>query len=59
MPLHHIIKKLYEEPKSETTTDNSEAFLASLNLPSLSKDEAWQIISDVTETEIHEAIKNY
>lgn len=50
-------KKLYEEPKLNTLNDKSEAFLTSLNLPSLSEDEALQMTSDITETEIQEAIK--
>lgn len=41
----------------KTTNDNCEAILASLHLHSLSEDEALQIISDITETEIREAIK--
>ena len=50
-------KELYEETRSKTKKDNSEAFLSNLHLPSLSEDEALQMISDITETEVRDAIK--
>lgn len=53
-------KKLYEEPNSindDEIKHKCDTFLKNLNLPTLSKEEALSMISDVTENEIREAIR--
>lgn len=50
-------KELYKDIRSKTKNSNPEAFLSSLHLPSLSGDEASQMISENTKTEIQDAIK--
>lgn len=48
---------LYKEPKSQTTTDNTNIFLKNLELPVLSEDASLQMISPITDEEIRNAIK--
>lgn len=51
-------KNLYENPKQQTDDVKIEAFLTGLDLPSLTDAEALEIVSDITEKEVREAIKN-
>lgn len=48
---------LYDKMTPNPTSDEIETFLASLNVPSLSEEISEQMVLDITETEIRDAIK--
>ena len=57
MHLHHFTKNLYKEPKSQTITNNTNSFLANLNLPELSEEVSLNMVTPISEIEIRDAIK--
>ena len=50
-------QNLYKEPKLQTTTDNTNTFLANLNLPELSEEVSLSMVTPISEIEIRDAIK--
>src|SRR4029434_1095076 len=55
MHLHHFTK-ICTKPKLQTTTDNTNTFLANLNLPELSEEVSLSMVTPISEIEIRDAM---